>query len=87
MANNRNLPRSWANARKVSSRIFVRKKGMSHVPLNGGAQQTPSASSERRKRVCSAASTRLHERLAFEKPKRSVPETWGRMYEVLALRN
>jgi hypothetical protein len=28
-----------------------------------------------------------HERLAFEKPMRSVPETWGRMYDVLALRN
>ena len=42
--------------------------------------------SERRKRACSAATTRLHERLAFEKPTRSVPETWGRMYDVLALR-
>ena len=28
-----------------------------------------------------------HEHLAFEKPTRSVPETWGRMYDVLALRN
>ena len=28
-----------------------------------------------------------HERLAFEKPTCSVPETWGRMYDVLALRN
>jgi hypothetical protein len=28
-----------------------------------------------------------HERLAFEKPMHSVPETWGRMYDVLALRN
>ena len=34
----------------------------------------------------SDATTRLHERLAFEKPLRSVPETWGRMYNVLALR-
>ncbi len=41
--------------------------------------------SERRKRACSAANTRLHERLSFEKPLRSVPETWGRMYDVLAL--
>ncbi len=29
----------------------------------------------------------FHERLAFEKPTCSVPETWGRMYDVLALRN
>jgi hypothetical protein len=42
--------------------------------------------SERRKRACSAATTRLLERLAFEKPLRSVPETWGRMYDVQALR-
>jgi hypothetical protein len=28
-----------------------------------------------------------HKRLAFEKPTRSVPETWGRMYDVLVLRN
>jgi hypothetical protein len=28
-----------------------------------------------------------HERLDFEKPTRSVPETWGRMYDVLELRN
>ena len=62
---------------KVSLRIFVRKKGMSHVPLNGRAQQTPSASSERRKRACSAATTRFHDCLAFEKPKRSVPENMG----------
>ncbi len=41
---------------------------------------------ERRKRASSAATTRLHERLAFEKPLHSVPETWGRMYEVLAHR-
>jgi hypothetical protein len=27
-----------------------------------------------------------HERLAFEKPTHSVPETWGRMYNVLALK-
>ena len=59
---------------------------MSHVPFNGRAKQTPSASSERRKRACSAASTRLDKRLAFEKPLRSVRETWGRMYDVLALR-
>ncbi len=70
----------------VSSRIFVRKKGMSHVPLNGRAYQTPSASSERRKCASSAANSRLHERVAFEKHLRSVPETWGRMYDVLALR-
>jgi hypothetical protein len=35
--------RSLANARKVSSRIFVRKKGMNHAQSNRRSQQTPSA--------------------------------------------
>jgi hypothetical protein len=72
----------------VSLRIFVRKKGMSHVQSNGRSQQALSA--ERRKREKSTVVMLLpdfHERLAFEKPLRSVPETWGRMYNVLALRN
>ena len=34
---------AWLTQESVSSRIFVRKKGMSHVPFNGRAQQTPSA--------------------------------------------
>jgi hypothetical protein len=42
--------------------------------------------SERRKHACSAARTRLHERLAFEISLNSVPETWGHIYDVLALR-
>jgi hypothetical protein len=42
--------------------------------------------SERRKFTGSEATTRFHERLALEKPLRSVPETWGRRYNVLALR-
>ena len=68
---------AWLTQESVSSRIFVRNKGMSHVPFNGRAKQTPSASSERRKRACSDATTWLHERLAFEKPLRSVPENMG----------
>jgi hypothetical protein len=43
--------------------------------------------SETRKRACSAATTRFNERLNFEKPLRSVPETCGRMYDVLTVRN
>ncbi len=34
---------AWLAQESVSLRIFVRKKGMSHVPLNGRAKQTPSA--------------------------------------------
>ena len=64
----------------------MRKKGMSHIsPKEVHSRRLPQGS-ERRKCACGAATTRLHERLAFEKPLRSVPETWGRMYDVLALR-
>jgi hypothetical protein len=34
---------AWLTQKSVSSRIFVRKKGMNHVQSNGCSQQTPSA--------------------------------------------
>ncbi len=34
--------------------------------------------------TCSEATTRFPRASCFEKPARSVPETWGRMYDVLA---
>ncbi len=34
---------AWLTQESVSSRIFVRKKGMNHVQSNGRSQQTPSA--------------------------------------------
>jgi hypothetical protein len=78
---------AWLTQESVSSRIFVRKKGMSHIsPTDVHSRRLPQGS-ERRKRACSAATTRFHERLAFEKPLRSEPETWGRMYKVPTLRN
>jgi hypothetical protein len=42
---------------------------------------------EKGKFIGSDATTRFPRASCFEKPKRSVPETWGRMYDVLALRN
>ncbi len=35
----------------------------------------------------SDATTRFPASVLLEEPTRSVPETWGRMYDVLALRN
>jgi hypothetical protein len=64
----------------------VRKKGMSHISRRDVHNRRLPQGSERRKRACNAATTRFYERFAFEKPVRSVPETWGRMYDVLALR-
>ena len=68
---------AWPTQESVSSRIFVRKKGMSHdQPIQKG---------ENLPVVLLLLSS--HKHLAFKKPLRSVPETWGRMYDVLALRN
>ncbi len=78
--------RSLANARKCQLEDFCEKERYESYQSNGRAQQTPSARFGKEKRACSAPTTRFHERLAFEKPLRSVPETWGRMYDVLALR-
>ncbi len=76
---------SLANARKCQLEDFVRKKGM--ISPTDVHSRRLLQGSERRKSACSAATTRFHERLAFEKPLRSVPETWGCMYDVLTLRN
>ena len=34
---------AWLRQESVSSRVFVKKKGMNHVQSNGRSQQTPSA--------------------------------------------
>ncbi len=64
----------------------MRKNGISHVRSTDVHTRRLPQGSERRKHACSAASTRFRERLAYEKTLRSVPGTWGRMYDVLALR-
>ena len=68
----------------VSSRIFVRKKGMNHVQSNGRSHQKPLAKGRKGKFTGSEATTRFPRASCFEKPMRSVPETWGHMYNILA---
>ncbi len=75
-----------ANARKCQLEDFF-EKGMSHVQSNGCSQQTLSAEAEKGNLNGSDATTRFPRVSCFEKPTRLVPETWGRMYDVLALRN
>jgi hypothetical protein len=62
----------------VSSRILVTKKGMFCVQSNGCLHQKPSAKGGK------GNTTRFPLSSCFEKPMRSVPELWGRMYDVLA---
>ncbi len=80
------IPRSLANVtqKSVSMRIFVRKKGMSHVSTD--VHRFRKVRKEENLPVVKLLPG-SNERLAFEKLLRSVPETWGRMYDVLALRN
>ncbi len=64
----------------------MRKKGMSHDPSNGRSQQTLSTEGGKGKSTVVTLLPDSHKGLAFEKPARSVPEMWGRMYDVLALK-
>ncbi len=80
--------RSLANARKCQLEDFCKKKRYESCSVQ--RTFTIDAFRRRRGREKSAVVMLLpasNERLSFEKPTRSVPETWGRMYNVLALRN
>ncbi len=80
--------RSLANARKRQLEDFCEKERYESCSV----QWTFTADAFRRRRKREKLTVVMllpdsHERLAFEKPTRSVPETWGRMYNVVALRN
>ncbi len=62
----------------------MRKKGMNRVQSTGRLHQKPLAKGGKGKIHGSEATTRFPQVSCFEKPTRSVPETWGRMYNVLA---
>ncbi len=62
----------------------MRKKGMNCVQSNGRSHQKPSAKGGKGKLAGSEATTRFPRASCFKKPMRSVPETWGGMYDVLA---
>ncbi len=65
---------AWLTQESVSSRIFVEPDAFRKVQKGENLPVVKLLPGS-------------HERLAFEEPTRSVPETWGRMYDVLALRN
>ncbi len=80
--------RSLANTRKCQLEDFCEKERYESCSV----QRTFTADAFRRRRKRENLPVVLllqgsHKRLAFKKPLRSVPETWGRMYDVLALRN
>ncbi len=82
------LLRSLANARKCQLEDFREKERNESC----SARRTFTADAFRRRRKRKKSTVLMlpadsHERLAFEKPMCSVPELWGRMYDVLALRN
>jgi hypothetical protein len=57
---------------------------MNRVQSNKRSQQKPSAKAKKGKFAGSEATTRFPRASCFKKSVRSVPETWGRMYDVLA---
>jgi hypothetical protein len=57
---------------------------MNCVQSIGHSQQKPSAKGGKGKLTGSEATTRSPRASCFEKPTRSVPETWGCMYNILA---
>ncbi len=62
----------------------MRKKGMNCVQSNGHSHQKPLAKGGKGKLTGSETTTRFPQASCFKKPTRSVPETWGHMYDVLA---
>ncbi len=79
--------RRLANARKCQLEDFCEKERYESCSVQ--RTFTADAFCRRQKRENSTVVMLLpdsHERLAFEKPTHSVPETWGRMYNVLALK-
>ncbi len=79
---------SLANARKCQLEDFCEKERYESCPV----QRTCTAGAfckvrKGKKLPVVKLLPGSHEGLAFEKPTCSVPETWGRMYDVLALRN
>ncbi len=77
---------AWLTQESVSLRIFVSKKGTRHDPSKGRSQQMLSAEGRKGKSTVVTLLQDSHERLSFEKPAHSVPETMGRMYNVLAFK-
>jgi hypothetical protein len=57
---------------------------MNRVQSNGRLHQKSSAKGGKGKLTGSEATTRFPRASCFEKPMCSVPETWGRMYDILA---
>ncbi len=79
---------SLANARKCQSKDFFEKERYEScsVQLTFKAE-TFGKKAEKGKFTGSEATTRFPRASCFEKPTHSIPETWGRMYNVLARRN
>ncbi len=79
---------SLANARKCQLKDFCEKERYESCSVQ--RMFTVDALGKVRKGeklACRDATTRFPRASYFKKPTRSVPETWGRMYDVLALRN
>ena len=68
----------------VGPTIFVSKKGIIRIRPMDVCTRNLWLKAERGKITGSESTTRFPQASCFEKPTRSVPELWGRMYNVLA---
>ncbi len=80
----RSLAKAKVMQESVSSRIFVRKKVWIMFSPTDVHSRNLQQKAEKGKFTGSEATTRFPRASCFEKPTRSVPETWGCMYNVLA---
>jgi hypothetical protein len=69
--------------RKWRSRSFVSKKGMIRVCPTDVCTRNLRQKAERGKITNSESTTRFLQASCFEKPTGSVPEIWGRTYNIL----
>jgi hypothetical protein len=72
------------HARKCQFEDFCEKERYELCSVQRTLHQKPSAKGRKGKFTGSEATTRFPQVSCFEKPMRSVPETWGCMYDVLA---
>jgi hypothetical protein len=78
------LSGAYVTQESVSLRIFVSKKGMICICPMDICTRNLRQKVERGKITGSESTTRFQQASCFEKPTHSVPEIWGRMYDVLA---
>ncbi len=78
------LSRAYVTQESVRMKIFVSKKSMIRICQTNVCMRNLQQKAEKGKITSSESTTRFPRASCFKKPTHSVPEIWGRMYDVLA---